>query len=234
MNKISLLISFLAPVMLFAQDVKKIEKKDKETRETEVYYVLKSDGLTRHGTYKKLNWNKIVMAQGNYDHGAMEGEWREYTGTGDLLSKGNYHINQRAGIWEFYDSKGVVAQKYDFDKKELVFNGESEADQIKSDTTPPVYLGGDYGLIRFLQFNIRYPQNSRDNDIQGRVLLKFVVKADGNVANYQVVKGVAEDLDAEAMRVAKLLQGNWIPASAKGKPIDMEFNLPIVFKLYNR
>lgn len=94
----------------------------------------------------------------------------------------------------------------------------------------PEFPGGDGELIKFLQKNISYPQMERDNDIQGKVLLRFVVMEDGSVADVNVMRGVSPGLDKEAVRVVKMLP-KFKPGRQQGKPVRVYFNLPVVFKL---
>ena len=94
----------------------------------------------------------------------------------------------------------------------------------------PEFPGGDVELIKFLQKNIQYPQMERDNDIQGKVLLRFVVREDGSVSDVTVARSVSPGLDKEAVRVVKLLP-KFKPGKQQGKAVPVYFNLPVVFKL---
>lgn len=94
----------------------------------------------------------------------------------------------------------------------------------------PEYPGGDVGLIKFIQANLKYPQMEKDNNIQGKVLLRFLVMEDGSVRDVTVMRGVTPGLDKEAVRVASLLKG-FQPGRQQGKPVRVYYNLPIVFKL---
>lgn len=94
----------------------------------------------------------------------------------------------------------------------------------------PEFPGGDIELIKFLQQNIVYPKYERDRDIQGKVLVRFVVTAKGEVDSVHVVNKVSPGLDAEAVRVVKMLP-RFKPGTQQGKPVSVLFNLPIVFKL---
>ena len=94
----------------------------------------------------------------------------------------------------------------------------------------PIFPGGDAALMKFLQQNINYPKRARRLDIEGKVVVKFIIDENGAITNVQVVKSVDKDLDAEAIRVVKLLP-NFIPGHQQGKPVKVYFNLPIVFRL---
>ncbi len=96
----------------------------------------------------------------------------------------------------------------------------------------PEFPGGEAALVKFLQQNIQYPQMERDNDIQGRVFMRFVVMEDGRVDSVKVMRPISPGLDKEATRVLKLMP-NFIPGKQQGKPVRVYYTLPIVFKLQN-
>ena len=66
--------------------------------------------------------------------------------------------------------------------------------------------------------------------MQGRVLVTFVVNADGQVVEPQVVKGVCPSLDAEALRVVGIMP-KWKPGMQKGQAVRVKYTIPISFRL---
>ena len=94
----------------------------------------------------------------------------------------------------------------------------------------PQYPGGDEALVKFIQKNLQYPQMERDNDIQGRVLVKFIVNEDGSVSDAQVKRSISPGLDKEALRVINMLP-RFIPGRQQGKAVKVYFLLPVAFKL---
>ncbi len=94
----------------------------------------------------------------------------------------------------------------------------------------PQFPGGDKALMAFLQQSIRYPAMERDNDIQGKVLLRFTVMEDGSVGDIQIIHPVSPGLDKEAVRVVKMMP-KFKPGLSNGKPVKVYFNLPIIYKL---
>ncbi|MDE6716934.1 MAG: energy transducer TonB, partial [Muribaculaceae bacterium] len=92
------------------------------------------------------------------------------------------------------------------------------------------FPGGMGALMKWLSNNIRYPEAAAQNDIQGRVIVKFVVERDGSIGNVTVVKGVDKDLDKEAIRVVKKMP-KWQPGKNNGVAVRSYFNLPVTFKL---
>ena len=94
----------------------------------------------------------------------------------------------------------------------------------------PEFPGGMEALINFLQENVQYPENAVKNNIEGRVLVQFIVDKTGQVYDAEVVRSVDEELDAEALRVVKSMP-NFIPGRQDGKAVSVWFTLPISFKL---
>ena len=94
----------------------------------------------------------------------------------------------------------------------------------------PSFPGGDAARIRFLQENIKYPQMARESGIQGTVYVTFVVEKNGAVSDVRVLRGIGGGCDEEAVRVIKAMP-KWQPGKQRGKPVRVQFNMPIKFTL---
>ncbi len=95
----------------------------------------------------------------------------------------------------------------------------------------PEFPGGQDGLMKFLGETVRYPVKAQELGIQGRVILQFVVNADGSIDNdIKVLRGVDPVLDAEAIRVIKSMP-KWTPGMQRGKNVRVNYTLPINFRL---
>ena len=94
----------------------------------------------------------------------------------------------------------------------------------------PQFPGGMAEAMKFLAKNINYPVESQKAKIEGRVIVQFVVKENGKVADIKVMRGVSPELDAEAIRVVGLMP-EWIPGKQRGKAVDVKFTMPIMFRL---
>lgn len=97
------------------------------------------------------------------------------------------------------------------------------------------FIGGNEEMIKFLSENVKYPEdvlqaNEKGANIHGRVYVKFVVEKDGSISDVEVVRSVHPSLDAESVRVVKLMSGKWTPATEREKPVRSKFTLPFVFK----
>lgn len=97
--------------------------------------------------------------------------------------------------------------------------------------TPPSFKGGDSAMFRWLADNIKYPPMAAEKNIQGRVVVQFVVNSDGTIGDAKVIRGVNQELDNEALRVVKSMP-RWKAGSMDGKAVSSWFTLPITFKLH--
>jgi len=94
----------------------------------------------------------------------------------------------------------------------------------------PEFPGGEKALLKFIRKNINYPAYEKSADIQGRVIVGFVVNEFGNISDVTIKKGVSKGINTEAIRVVKLFP-NFIPGSYHGQAVKIAFVLPIDFKL---
>ena len=94
----------------------------------------------------------------------------------------------------------------------------------------PTFPGGDAELMKWLRDHIQYPTVAMENNIQGRVVVQFVVTKTGKVGEVKVVRSVDRDLDKEAIRVCKSLP-DFIPGRMNGQAVNVWYTLPVQFKL---
>jgi len=94
----------------------------------------------------------------------------------------------------------------------------------------PEFIGGPDALDQFVKTNMKYPPDARAKGIQGKVYVQFVVEKDGSITNVTVRRGVNPLLDAEAVRIAKLLPP-FKPGAMRGKKVRTRYTLPITFAL---
>ena len=94
----------------------------------------------------------------------------------------------------------------------------------------PQFPGGDAELMRYLQSHMNYPPMAAENNVQGRVVVQFVVDKTGRVGEVKVVRSVDRDLDKEAVRVCKSLP-KFTPGRQNGQAVSVWYTLPVTFKL---
>ncbi|WP_303027300.1 energy transducer TonB [uncultured Duncaniella sp.] len=94
----------------------------------------------------------------------------------------------------------------------------------------PQFPGGEAALLKYVAEHIRYPAMAQEYNIQGRVVVQFVVTKTGAVGEVKVVRGKDPDLDKEAVRVVKSLP-KFVPGKMNGHAVNVWYTLPIQFKL---
>jgi TonB family protein len=94
----------------------------------------------------------------------------------------------------------------------------------------PQFPGGHVAMAQFIQDNFEYPEEAREDGDQGIVYVTFVVEKDGSITYAKIRKGVHESLNAEALRLINKMP-KWTPAEQAGKPVRVNFTLPIHFRI---
>ena len=94
----------------------------------------------------------------------------------------------------------------------------------------PEFPGGMKELMTYLKDNIKYPKAAQDKKVQGRVIVLFVVEKDGTPTEFNVLRSVDPDLDAEALRVMKEMP-KWKPGMQRGQVVRVKYTVPVTFRL---
>lgn len=156
-----------------------------------------------------------------------------------MIEKGN-----KVGVWEYYaytrDGSQVIAQKYDHTAKKLLFYRpvEDRVYQIKENNNwtsgrvdqPPLFLGGDAMLGSYMS-KLVYPTAAQAKNIQGKVIVSFVIDTLGQASDHKVLLGIGGGCDEEALRIAKTLPQQWIPARRGSRAVPIVYEMPFTFKL---
>jgi protein TonB len=94
----------------------------------------------------------------------------------------------------------------------------------------PMFPGGEVELLKYIMEHTQYPEVAKENNIQGKVIVRFCVTSKGGVDKVEILKGVDPELDAEAIRVVKTLPA-FKPGKQGGKPVPVWYMVPINFTL---
>jgi len=188
---------------------KKLDKKSKKSEENLVSEEHKTDPCPHQGTPLKLEEGMEITFLGK--NGDPDCTYIVTTLKGE---NDKFELNPK-------DKDCTVTFTYSWADDEKPLN---TAEQL------PEFEGGLDALYQFLRENIVYPKEARDNKIQGTVLLKFVVEKDGSIGKVEILQKVDLLLDAEAVRVVKMLP-KWIPGKVMGKPVPVWYSLPISFSI---
>lgn len=226
------------------QETTKITSTIKGTPYIEDYYVLKSDKTTRHGEYNKFKViNGSIIESGFYKMGLKDSLWKRYNSAGSALnSTGSYRDGEKKGIWKYYGSDGNIEQVYNHSSNEFISNTIDES--IDSNKLYRVFIGNDTlytkldkvpicigGLNKQIYRNINYPTDAREKGKTGKVVISFIIDKSGKAKNHKILKGIGYGCDEEALRIAKDYLLYWSPGILNAKPIDIEYILPITYKI---
>jgi TonB family protein len=161
-----------------------------------------------NGKWVKTSENKIHgYMEGVIVNGKEDGPWKRH------MKDTTYTIIYKQG-------DAISGNEYLKIKGDLF--GEAEV--------VPTFPRGDSGFNQFLSRGIRYPPIARENNVQGKVILTFVVERDGSLSDIKIVRGIGSGCDEESVRVISL-SPKWIPGTIKGKPVRVQYSLPITFAL---
>ncbi|OON69126.1 hypothetical protein B0919_10485 [Hymenobacter sp. CRA2] len=160
------------------------------------------------------------------------------------LDSGRIEKGHRLGPWSFYaqtaSGRTVLVQRYDYDRKKLLYyrkpedhpyriqlNGEW---QMASLDRPPLYVGGEAVLATYIR-QLTYPDQARERNVQGRVIVRFVIDTLGVASDHQVLTGIGAGCDEEALRTARAIPHEWIPGRKGGRAVPVQYELPFVFRI---
>lgn len=244
MNRILTLLLLFSTTFLFAQDTiyynidqKKVSKdsefatyevnqfkKEKNRYFSETYntnHSLRWKSSYKDSLYTNLDGESIVYFENsnkikslkNYVNDTLHGELTTYWKNGTLRRKDLFENGKlKEGVC--YDSNAVVIPHFDY---EII----------------PEYIGGESKLLKDISLNTKYPFTARENNIQGKVYLSFIVNEEGNVENIQVTKSVHPLLDNAALKcLTKTFKKNkFTPGYEDLEPVKVQYNMPINFNI---
>lgn len=145
-----------------------------------------------------------------------------------LLVAGNISCSQDASQTE--DAKEEVVAPVSPKAKEAPADSTAKEEVFMVAEQMPEYPGGMKEMLKFLQDNLKYPENAMKNNVQGRVIVQFVVEKDGTPTEFKVLRSVDPDLDAEALRVLQTMP-KWKPGMQRGEVVRVKYTVPVSFKL---
>jgi protein TonB len=97
--------------------------------------------------------------------------------------------------------------------------------------TMPSFQGGDLNTFRtWVQSRLVYPRMAQENNVQGRVILKFVIERDGSLSNIEEMASPDKSLTDEAIRILKQ-SPKWSPGKQRNRAVRVAYVLPIEFRL---
>lgn len=109
---------------------------------------------------------------------------------------------------------------------------DPKVEPAKLSEVMPEFVGGIDSLTSYIKTNLQYPEYEKTRNIEGRIVVNFIVDKYGEIKDARVIKSVdsSKNFDKEALRIINSMP-NWKAGTTNGEPIDVEFNLPISFEL---
>lgn len=149
--------------------------------------------------------------------------------------------------FQIVDDNMKITTNVDFsseDRKDIAVNikdytkGTGREEVVEEEEIPfaivedkPKFMKGDENTFTKWVFErLIYPDLAKENGVQGRVTVSFLVNTDGTVSDVKVVRGVDASLDKEAVRVISS-SPRWEPGRQRGKPVKVRYNFPVIFQL---
>ncbi|MES1222888.1 MAG: energy transducer TonB [Bacteroidota bacterium] len=175
-------------------------------------------GQLANGHFSYYNKKGAIDSTGNYINGLQDGSWYFINDTGRYYLQKDYKAGLIVATKDFLKLDSIEKAKNDTAKK------NPEKIEIES-----LFPGGIKKWISYLSENMVYPDRALKNNIQGKVVIQFIVDKDGIVISPEIALSVEYSLDQEALRLIKASPA-WAPAEQNGKKVKSYKKQPISFK----
>ena len=234
----TIVICFLTYIS-FGQDTTYYNTEAKEVNSSELYTYYEVISRNHYDTnsvkvtsYFKSKQKRSAKNYSVYKDEILDGKQYEWFESGQLRSEINYRYGKLNGNLLLYWENGNPKRIDNYDNDKLI---AGKCFGLKgTDTTffkyeeSPMFIGDEEGLLQYLSNTVKYPNNSNQRGIQGKVVVRFTIKEDGSIANIKIVESVNDELDKEVIRVIKKMP-KWRPAKRDGEPVETSFTFPINF-----
>jgi len=189
------------------------------------------DGKIRAENY----WLELPNESGNKKTiTQLDGQKTEWYANGQIHTRINYNQGKYDGQFDAYWESGQQKRKDTYKEGNLIVGHCYNLNGTEIDYFPymamPEYKGGEKAILDYISRKLKYPVEMQRKHIQGKVIVRFVVRKDGSVSGVEVVKGVERELDEEAIRVVSSLP-SFTPGMQDGENVSVWYTLPITFKL---
>lgn len=161
------------------------------------------------------------------------------------FEKGMLDKGQKTGAWEYYgytpSGEKVVVQRYDHDAHRLVYFRPGPDVVCHTEVSPgkwsyvrldqpPLFIGSDVALAEYTS-RLVYPAAAQERNIEGKVLVAFVIDTLGRISGHRLVQRIGGGCDEEALRIARTVPAQWVPARLGNRAVAVEYELPLNFRL---
>jgi protein TonB len=209
------------------------EEKELQNQElSERYGTLLTDSNLKIAFYKRLNY--YLSGTINYYTDFLQLKMIDGSSKAGFQTVFNYgQLKDYSLLVAGYGQDPFLQTQWTSHIKSFSSNDQGQQDTVviyKTVDEYPKFGNGDADLLSFLKRHIIYPQFERDNDIQGNIVVRFIICTDGYLCCGSTIRHVNENLETEAIRVTKMLH-LWNPGKLENQFVPVYFNMPISFKL---
>src|ERR1700749_4411461 len=237
------LLAIIISMSLFDQ-TKRVTNEDKSLGIKEKYDVLKSDKTVKEGAYAAYTiFGNQLLCEGFYKNNLKDSIWNYYNFQNRLAEFGKYANGAKVGVWNAFDYKGGLQIQFDYTNKKLLVYNRTKADSANrkyyvihgTDTVktflgrPPIFLDGEARSMRQLVTGIHYPALAKENNIQGKVWIRFTIDLNGKASNFRVTKSLGYGCDEEALKAVERAYdgGDWLPGLLNGNQVVVDYEVPV-------
>lgn len=224
----------IIPVNLLAQtEILYLNKQWEKTNESKVFFVRKIQKIGDSFSVNDSSVDCKFRKYGFYKSINPEVEDGQFTYIFYNINEkyiGNYKNGEMVGMWIKSDTKGKPIDTLNYDLKLNKSENELSQNEFIIIEKPAQFKSGIKDFYEFISNNISYPPRPYLYNIQGKVLVQFLVDPQGDLKNIKILKSLDKDLDKEALRVLSL-SPKWIPAEFQGSKVPMIMVIPISYKL---
>lgn len=191
------------------------------------------------GKYVTYSWSDLVekpvlqkSAIRNFKDYALDGQYMHYDSSGRLDVEGMCENAKKTGAWKYYENDHLKETKsYEGEEaRDLDLHTLGSYGEYFFVETEPSMQGGVNGIPEFIVSNLKYPQKTINDAVEGKVYATFLVNSLGFKEDVRILKGLTPETDTEVLRVLRLMP-RWNPGFENGVPVKVRMNLPIVFML---
>ncbi len=160
-----------------------------------------------------------------------------------VYEKGTLTADKPTGIWEYYDRQGELTLRMNYDSSRIAYSRPDTAQYLLNINSnwqevhparAPQYMGSRDKRLDELGRKIRYPVSALQNQVQGIVVLSYVVTEQGQSADYKIESTPSKDCAEAVWTAVKALPDRWIPAVYQGKPVAARFLLRVNFSMIDQ
>lgn len=188
----------------------------------------------RKGNFIYFNSDGIKYNTCHYSNNILEGHDSIFK-NGKLAKIFTYENGKRNGPVYYFRNDSIINEAYY--RNDTIFNEPEEykiyRDTFKNIQVMPEFITGEAGMMKFIAENLEYPDEAKDNGIDGRVHIQFTIRADGTVFDvYYFNKEIlGYGCERAAIEVIESMP-DWKPGRQDGKQVQVYFNIPIRFRLF--